>query len=94
MARASTSTPTPEREVQKREAATLLQELLSGLRTHQRVVFTMFEIEGLTCEQISAQIGVPAGTVYSRLHRARKAFALRLKRQRERESRHFEPPSR
>jgi RNA polymerase sigma-70 factor (ECF subfamily) len=81
-------TPTPEREVEKRQAADRLQDILSSLNLEQRVVFTMFELEGLTCDQIGENIGVPVGTVYSRLHRARKAFLRALSRQRARDARH------
>jgi RNA polymerase sigma-70 factor (ECF subfamily) len=80
-------TPTPEREVEKRQAADRLQDILSTLNLEQRVVFTMFELEGLTCDQIGENIGVPVGTVYSRLHRARKAFLRALSRQRARDAR-------
>jgi RNA polymerase sigma-70 factor (ECF subfamily) len=40
----------------------------------QRVVFVMFEVEGFACDQIATELGVPLGTVYSRLHTARKMF--------------------
>jgi len=81
------STPTPEREVEKRQAADRLHDILSSLNVEQRVVFSMFELEGLTCDQIGERIGVPVGTVYSRLHRARKAFLRALSRQRARDAR-------
>jgi RNA polymerase sigma-70 factor (ECF subfamily) len=79
--------PSPEREFEKRQAAQRLNNLLSGLNAEQRVVFTMFELEGLSCDEIGENIGVPVGTVYSRLHRARKAFLRALQRQRIREQR-------
>jgi len=81
-------TLTPEREVEKRQAADRLQGILSSLNLEQRLVFTMFELDGLTCDQIGESIGVPVGTVYSRLHRARKAFLRALARQRARDARH------
>jgi RNA polymerase sigma-70 factor (ECF subfamily) len=81
-------TLTPEREVEKRQAADRLQSILSSLNLEQRLVFTMFELDGLTCDQIGESIGVPVGTVYSRLHRARKAFLRALARQRARDARH------
>jgi len=31
----------------------------------------MFEIENLSCQEIAEVMGVPIGTVYSRLHAAR-----------------------
>jgi RNA polymerase sigma-70 factor (ECF subfamily) len=80
-------TPTPEREVEKRQAADRLRSILNTLNLEQRLVFTMFELEGLTCDQIGENIGVPVGTVYSRLHRARKAFLRALSRQRARDAR-------
>jgi RNA polymerase sigma-70 factor (ECF subfamily) len=79
--------PTPERELEKRRATERLHDLLGSLNLEQRVVFTMFELEGLTCDQIGENIGVPVGTVYSRLHRARKAFLRALTRQRARDAR-------
>ena len=79
-------TPTPERWVEKRQAAHRLQDMLSTLNLEQRVVFTLFELEGLSCEQIGTQLGVPVGTVYSRLHRARKSFLRALSRQRARDA--------
>ena len=75
---------TPEREVEKLQAAHRLHDILSRLNLEQRLVFTLFELEGLSCDQIGAQIGVPVGTVYSRLHRARKTFLRALSRQRAR----------
>lgn len=85
-------TPSPEREVEQRQAVDRLQNLLSTLKSEQRVVFTLSQVEGLTCEQISEQVGVPVGTVYSRLHRARKAFRRALSRQQTRDA-HYEPCS-
>jgi RNA polymerase sigma-70 factor (ECF subfamily) len=75
-------TATPEREVEKLQAAHRLHDILGRLNLEQRVVFTMFELEGLSCDQIGAQLDVPVGTVYSRLHRARKSFLRALSRQR------------
>jgi len=82
------ATPTPEREVEKRQAADRLNVILNTLNLEQRMVFRMFELEGLTCDQIGENIGVPVGTVYSRLHRARKAFLRALQRQRARDLHH------
>jgi RNA polymerase sigma-70 factor (ECF subfamily) len=39
-----------------------------------RAVFILFELEGESCESIAAGLEVPIGTVYSRLHAARRAF--------------------
>ncbi len=40
------------------------------------MTFVLFEIEGMSCEEIAELTAVPVGTVYSRLHLARKAVTL------------------
>lgn len=47
------------------------ERVLAELPVEKRAVFTMFEIEGLSCQEIAEIMGVPIGTVYSRLHAAR-----------------------
>ena len=37
--------------------------------------FVMFELEDLSCAEIAEIVGVPVGTVHSRLHAARAEFA-------------------
>jgi RNA polymerase sigma-70 factor (ECF subfamily) len=55
------------------EARRCLQEL----RREQAEVLVMIEIVGLTQEECARILGVPAGTVASRLRRARRAFVKR-----------------
>lgn len=42
------------------------------LSTEHQVVLSLFAVEGLAHEEIAEILGVPAGTVWSRLHLARK----------------------
>ena len=65
---------TPEAAAIARDQATLLQALLDTLDVEKRAVLVMFEIEELTCAEIAEQLGIPVGTVYSRLHHARDAL--------------------
>ena len=65
----------PETELEGRQLLRALDALLDELPIEQRAVFTMFEMEGLTGEEIAEVLGVPVGTVRSRLRLARKAFA-------------------
>ncbi len=57
-----------------------LERILETMPAPYRVVFVMFELEGLSCEQIAEAVGSPVGTVYSRLHRARQFFERALHR--------------
>jgi RNA polymerase sigma-70 factor (ECF subfamily) len=71
---------TPEEEVQHREERARLYDVLDQLELEHRAVFVMFEFDGLSCQEIAEMIGVPLGTVHSRLHRARAAFSRAAKR--------------
>lgn len=62
------------------QAAQQLNEILDSMELEKRAVFVMFEIEGLSCQEIGGIVGIPLGTVYSRLHAARRSFEKRLRR--------------
>jgi len=54
------------------------QAALLQLSFEHRSVLVLREVEGLTCEEVAAALGVPEGTVKSRLSRAREAMRVRL----------------
>ena len=58
-----------------------VQRALSRLKTHQREALVLVDMEGLTAREAGEMLGVPEGTVSSRLHHSRKAFAVALKRE-------------
>ena len=68
---------TPERHLERHQARQEVERILGRMPPEQRVVFTMFELEHLDCSEIAETIGVPIGTVYSRLHAARARFRSR-----------------
>jgi RNA polymerase sigma-70 factor, ECF subfamily len=74
----SSHAPSPERQLVASRQAKQLERILDGMPLEYRVVFVMFEIEGMSSEQIAESVGAPLGTVYSRLYRARKRFARAL----------------
>jgi RNA polymerase sigma factor (sigma-70 family) len=49
-----------------------LAGMLERLSEEHREVVVLREIEGMSYEEMSAVLGVPRGTVESRLHRARE----------------------
>ena len=64
----------PGEQVEASEALQRVQQALDTLDEGKRAVFILFELEGESCESIAAGLGIPVGTVYSRLHKARKQF--------------------
>jgi RNA polymerase sigma-70 factor (ECF subfamily) len=69
-----THAPSAEARVEARRTLAQVEQLLRQLTREKREVFALFEIEGLTHEQISELIGVKVETVRTRLHYARKDF--------------------
>lgn len=49
-----------------------VDELLDKLDPEKRAAFVMYEIDEMSCEEIAKQLGIPVGTVHSRLSAARK----------------------
>lgn len=76
----------PELAACRREAQERVRQVLDEMDIEKRALFVMFEIDEVSCEQISEIVGVPVGTVYSRLHSARKEFEAALRRVEARES--------
>ena len=66
--------------LEQRERVDLLEALLDRLEVEQRNVLILFELENMSGEEIAEALGIPLGTVYSRLWSARKAFRQALSR--------------
>jgi RNA polymerase sigma-70 factor (ECF subfamily) len=74
------------RAVEHQQQLAELERILSKLSIEQRNVFILFELERLTGEELAEALGIPLGTVYSRLQLARKAFREELARGQAREN--------
>jgi RNA polymerase sigma-70 factor (ECF subfamily) len=61
------------------ESLHFLERVLNTLPLEQRAVFTMFELEELSGEEIAKALAIPVGTVRSRLRLAREHFARRVR---------------
>jgi RNA polymerase sigma-70 factor (ECF subfamily) len=72
--------PSPEEQLVQRQARELLDEVLDALPEELRVVFVLFELEGLEVREIAAIQQLPVGTASSRLRRAREEFSAIAKR--------------
>jgi RNA polymerase sigma-70 factor (ECF subfamily) len=71
---ATANEPPLDELLEQRRARQLLDELLGKLPGELRRVLVLAEIEELTAQQIGELEALPAGTVASRLRRARAAF--------------------
>ena len=58
----------------------LLDRILDGMTDDLRTVFVLFELEGLSAPEIAETLQIPAGTVSSRLRRAREQFGDAVRR--------------
>lgn len=68
----------PERLLEEKRRIEALDQLLTLLPTDERAVFVLFELEELSTPEIARLLGIPRGTVVSRLRRARDTFFARV----------------
>lgn len=69
------------------EAAEYLRHLLLRLSEPQRLVLILAELEGFTSREIAETLGIPAGTVDSRLRAAREQLSWAHQRERAQDQR-------
>jgi RNA polymerase sigma-70 factor, ECF subfamily len=78
-ARASDA-PLPDEALDIRRAGALLDEALATLEEFERSVFVLVELEQMTRGEVAEVLGIPEGTVASRLKRARDSLESALRR--------------
>lgn len=76
------SAPGPDEDLERKRDRARLARLLAGMNEKKRSVLVLFELEGYSGEEIAEIQGIPAETVRTRLHHARREFKERLARQR------------
>jgi RNA polymerase sigma factor (sigma-70 family) len=74
----ASSMPTPAEIAERQETAGRVQAAIQGLPVNQRVVTTLFYIDGYSQQEISAFLEVPVKTVKSRLHTSRQRLKERM----------------
>lgn len=70
------TTPEPQRALETQQSLERVQAALDTLDIEHRATFVLYEIEDASSESIAAAFNIPVGTVYSRLHHARRRFLL------------------
>jgi RNA polymerase sigma-70 factor (ECF subfamily) len=77
---ATSPLPNAERLLEQKRRRELLDRILDGLTHDLRTAFVLFELEDLSVPEIAEVLQIPAGTVASRLRRAREQFGAALSR--------------
>lgn len=69
------------------ESSEYLRYLLTLLPDEQQLVLILVDLEGFTSSEVAQTLGIPAGTVHSRLRAARLGLARVVEAERERDER-------
>jgi RNA polymerase sigma-70 factor (ECF subfamily) len=70
---------TPEHLTDQKRMREMLDRVLDQMDVSLRTVFVLYEFEELNMSEIADVLGIPRGTVASRLRRAREEFRARLR---------------
>jgi len=69
----------PDREAERSELRSSLNQALGSLPDRQRLIVTLFEIDGRSTEEIAGMLNVSQVTIRWHLHQARRALREALK---------------
>lgn len=69
----------PSQPLESREQIRLVREALDSITEDFRTVLVLKEIEDLSYEEIAELVGIPIGTVRSRIHRGRNELREKLR---------------
>ncbi|HEY2899137.1 MAG TPA: RNA polymerase sigma factor [Polyangia bacterium] len=78
MKNAPSTSASPLEAIEQKEAKALTYQILDELPDNHRTVLILFELQGLSGEEIATITGTSVANVWLRLHRARKQFLRRL----------------
>jgi RNA polymerase sigma factor (sigma-70 family) len=72
---------TPEDATDLSERSRRAARALMRLSDRKRDVFVMVVMEGMSAEEVASSLGIPIGTVWTRLHHARRDLRARLEQE-------------
>jgi RNA polymerase sigma-70 factor (ECF subfamily) len=70
--------PSPEAEAAREQLRSILERAVAALPENFRTVFVLHEVEGVAVEDTAQALGIPTGTVKTRLMRARRKLQQAL----------------
>ena len=68
----------PDRMAETRDTGRILEAAIARLDEDSRMLVLLSDVEGFSYEELAETVGIPLGTVKSRLHRARMALRKML----------------
>jgi RNA polymerase sigma-70 factor (ECF subfamily) len=72
------SRPSPQRRMEQAEASVLIRRALQALSPESKEAIILRDLEGMGYQEMAVILGVPEGTVKSRISRGRTALARQL----------------
>ncbi|MDH5298946.1 MAG: sigma-70 family RNA polymerase sigma factor [Desulfobulbaceae bacterium] len=73
------STDNPARELEQKEQDNLVRTVIAAMPETEKEILILRDLQELSYEEISEALGLPLGTVKSKLNRARTSFKNRIK---------------
>ncbi len=70
----------PEDAAARAQAKARLDSILAEMSFEKRITFLMYEVDRMSTEDIAEILGIERGTVFSRLHAARRDFERGVRR--------------
>jgi RNA polymerase sigma-70 factor (ECF subfamily) len=70
--------PDPAAALEQKEMHERVQTALNALGTDDATIIILRDLQDIPYDRVAAMLGIPVGTVKSRLHRARRALKARL----------------
>jgi RNA polymerase sigma-70 factor (ECF subfamily) len=70
--------PDPAATLERKETRERIQAALNGLTSEDATIILLRDLQDVPYETVADMLGIPIGTVKSRLHRARRALRARL----------------
>ena len=84
LAAVESTVPLPDALLDRKRMRELLDVVLDTMPADLRAAFVLFEVEGLSTPEMAELLGIPLGTVASRLRRAREVFERQVELLRQR----------
>lgn len=72
--------PLPDEHLEGARARALCHKALDAMDFEKRAVLVMFDIDGLTAQEIADHLGIPLNTAYSRIRLARGEFERHIRK--------------